>query len=68
MSPPYLLSDHWLWPLTAQRLPLQVGSGGGGHAAGLDPVIGGDTGAAALLQWGSGSLTATAAAGQSHDT
>lgn len=50
-------------------LPLQVGGGGRRDAAGLDPVAGGEAGAAAWLQRGSGSLAAaaSAAAGQSHD-
>lgn len=66
-SHPYLPR---LCPLTARHLPLQVGGGGGGDAAGLDPVAGGEAGAATWLQQGSGSLTAaaSAAAGQSHDT
>lgn len=59
-----------LSPNCLASLSLQVGSGSGGDAAGLDPVAGGEVGAAAWLQRGSSSLTAavSAAAGQSHDT
>lgn len=65
----YLFAKPLAQPrLTTQRLPLQVGGGGGGDAAGLDTVAGREAGAAAQLQQGSGSFTAAAAAGQSHDT
>lgn len=65
---PVMIATNF-YPLTARRLPLQAGGGSGGHVAGLDPVAGGEAGAAPWLQRGFGSLTAaaSAAAGQSHD-